>query len=210
MIKKMLLADDHSLIRQGLKSLIETFHLADEILEAENGTQVIDLSLQHHIDLFILDFRMPVMGGYDTAKLLLTQNPKTKIVIITAYSESDMIVGLLALGVRGFVSKNTTLEELQFALTKVLAGEIYVNKIHEAQIIREQNFSNQSSAPITFTKRENQLIALMSKGKTSKEISLSLEVTQKTIEIYRSRLLNKVGVKNSIELIDYFHINGLL
>ena len=113
---KIVLADDHPLIRQGLKSIIETFNLADEILEADNGKRALELACLHQIDLFILDYRMPELGGYETAKVLLAKNPKTKIVIITAYSENDLISSLLNLGVRGFLSKNTTLEEIRTKL----------------------------------------------------------------------------------------------
>ncbi len=206
----MLLADDHPLIRQGLKSTIETFGLASEILEAEDGRQAIALSLQHKIDLFILDYRMPIMGGYETAKVLLSKSPKTKIVIITAYTETDLVNNLLNLGVRGFVSKNTDVTEIHSALNKVLSGKIYVNKVLEDRMDRERNYINRHSSQLNFTKRESELINLLSKGKTSRQISECLGVTQKSVEIYRSRLLDKVGVKNSIALVDYLHNNGIL
>ncbi len=207
---KILLADDHPLIRHGLKTIIETLGLANEILEADDGRQALALSHQNQIDLFILDYRMPHMGGYDTAKVLLNKNPKTKIVIVTAYSETKLISDVLDLGVLGFLLKNTDLEEIHYALNKVLSGQVYMNKTLEERILRERSYSNSCSSQLNFTKRENELITLLSKGKTSKEISQSLGVTQKTIETYRSRLLEKAGVKNSIELIDYVHTNGLV
>ncbi len=207
---KILLADDYPLIRQGLKSIIETLDPVAEILEADNGKRVIELSRQHQIDLFILDYRMPEMGGYDVAKILLARNPKTKIIIITAFSESDLIANVLNLGVRGFLSKTTDIAEIRLALNKVLTGEIYLDKLLEDRMQRESGFSKKNPLPLTFTKRENDLMLLLSKGNTSKDISLSLGVTQKTIEIYRSRLLEKTGVRNSVELVDYFHSNGLI
>lgn len=207
---RILLADDHPVIRKGIKSILETFAGVSEIMEACNGKQVIELSQSHHFDLFILDYKMPEMDGYDAAKILLHKNSLAKIIIISMYADTVLILNLFKLGVLGFLVKNTDIDEIESGIHSVLKGDQYLSKVLQERIQREQDQFPKPLGPLKFSKRESELILLLSKGKTSKEISIIWGLSLKTIETYRSRMLEKVSVKNTSELLNYCNRNGLL
>jgi DNA-binding NarL/FixJ family response regulator len=207
---KILLADDHPVIRKGIKSIIETFDVASEIVEASDGKQVIELSRSHQFDLFIMDYKMPEMDGYDAAKILLQKNSAVKIVVISMYADTVRVLNLFKLGVFGFMVKNTNIEEIQSGINCVLKGDQYMSKVLEERIQREQDQFRKPLGPLKFSKRESELILLLSKGNTSREIALTWGLSLKTIETYRSRLLEKVNAKNTSELLNYCVRNGLV
>lgn len=206
---KILLADDHPAFRKGLKSIIESLLLSSEVLEAENGKEVIALAIRHRIDLFILDYKMPTLDGYEAAKILLRRDPSCRILVITMYTDTVLILNFLKLGVKGFLMKNSSIDEIEQGIDKVLAGEVYLNPCLE-EAIPPGNFLDKRLTPLKFTARESDLVTLLSLGKTSRDISQSLGLSLKTIEAYRSRLFDKVGVKNTPELLTYCNRNGLL
>jgi DNA-binding NarL/FixJ family response regulator len=204
----ILLADDHPLFRKGLKSVIENISSANIVLEAADGNEAITLSHNHDFDLVMLDYKMPGMDGYDTAKLLLENDPQRKIIIITMYNETPLIISLFRLGVKGFLMKNSEVEEIEMAIAKVSSGELYYNSIFKDLI--ESELASDKQFALRFSKRETEIVELLSKGRTSLEIAKSLRISQRTVDTYRYRLFNKTEVKNTYELLNYFYQNGLL
>lgn len=207
----VLLADDHPLVRKGMASLLKGMGIADIILEAGDGKEALEISMKQPVDLFLLDFRMPGMDGYDIAKLILTRDPRKKVIVITMYTDAPLILNLFRVGVKGFLMKNSDIEEVETAIHKVMAGGFYYNDVLEGIIGSElKKVSLNKIPPLKFTKREMDIMQLLSIGKSSKEISKQLNLTLRTVETYRSRLLDKVGARNTSELLNYFHQNGLL
>jgi DNA-binding NarL/FixJ family response regulator len=205
---RILLADDHPVFRKGLKAVINGLGIPHEVLEAGDGWMAFEIASTQVVDLFLLDIKMPELDGYELSKLLLKKDPKTKIIVMTMYDDNALIVNLFRLGVRGFLVKNTDPEEIILAIQQVLAGDLFYNDTFKEVIQRERN--RQTLPPFEFTPREMELVALLSNGKTSKEIAATLGLTLKTIETYRSRIIEKAGVRNIAELLNYFHKNGLL
>jgi len=206
--RTILLADDHALVRKGLRSVLELLRVADTILEAGNGIEVLEVARKTPVDLFILDFKMPEMNGYEASRILLRENPRCKILVISMYNDKAMVANLLQIGVSGFLSKNSSIDEIESAIRSVLMGDLYYDVILENQI--RQELLAHIETPVKFSSRENDLIALLAEGKTSREIATQWGLTLKTIETYRCRLLAKARVKNTSELLHYFHRNGLV
>jgi len=207
---RILLADDHPVVRKGIKSILESFAGVGEIVEASDGKQVIELSRNNDFDLFILDYKMPEMDGYDAAKSLLHKNPSAKIIILSMYDDTVLILNLLKLGVLGFMVKNTDVDEIESGVRSVIKGDRYLSKDLKDRIQHEQDQSSKPLSPLKFSKRESELLLLLSQGKTSREIALEWSLSVKTIETYRSRMLVKASVKNTSELLNYCNRNGLV
>lgn len=201
----ILVADDQPLVRVGLRSFIKTLNTNFIIHEAVDGKDALEIFYKYPIDLLILDYRMPRMNGYEVARAILSVNVTKKIIIVSMFTDAPLISNLFQLGVNGFISKSADVSEVQAAIEAVLAGKLYYSKEFESIITREN-----TPLTIRFTDRELDLVISLSKGKTSIEIAKNWGISVKTIETYRSRLIEKAGVKNIAELIDYFHRNGQL
>lgn len=213
MTKKItvLIADDHPLVRKALKTVIGSLGIAGTILEAGDGKEALEIELKHAIDLYLLDFRMPGMDGYDVAKFVLQKDETKKIIIVSMYTDTPLILNLFRIGVKGFLMKNSDIEEIELAIQRVLSGKTYYNKVFESILGPElSKLGGKKIPPLRFSKREMEVTQLLATGKTSHDIAKKLKLTLKTVETYRSRLLAKVGASNTSELLKYFYQNGLL
>jgi DNA-binding NarL/FixJ family response regulator len=197
----ILLADDHPLFRKGLKSVIRSLGFIGLILEAGTGKEVLKIKEENLVDLYILDYKMPEMDGYDTSKFILKKDPRAKIIIITMYDNPPLATNFHKIGIMGFMSKNTDPDRIETGILTVLNGWEYYESIDEEL---------EDTHPIQFTHREKELITLLAKGLTSQAISQNLGLAYKTIETYRSRLLEKVSASNTSELLHYVHRIGLI
>src|SRR5690606_36501496 len=201
----ILIADDHPMYRRGLRSAIKSFGFDGVILEAKNGNEVISYHRQCLIDLYILDHKMPELTGYEAVKIILRSNPKARIILNTMYDEPSLITAYLEEGITGYIDKNSEPEQFEQAIRYALSGWGVYNSLQERNA-----YSSLAYAPIQFTKREKQLIELLAQGSTTHDIAQKLDLTFKTVETYRCRLLDKVSVKNTSELLHYVHKNGLI
>lgn len=202
----ILVADDHPLFRKGMVTYLKSLKVGEKIYEADNGHEVLKQSEGRHIDLFLLDVRMPGLDGYETAKLLLAKNPKARIIINTMYDGSELVNGLLNLGVRGFLLKGEDIDHVEEAIKKVMHDDSYVSPA----LIQIIDKHIKTEACLEFTPDEIKLVKLLSKGNFSNEIAVELGLSLRTVETYRYRLIKRLGVANSLELVDYFHRNGLV
>lgn len=202
----VLLADDHPLFRLGVKNALMSLQISEHVLEAGDGREVLEIESKHSIDLFVLDYRMPYLNGYELASLLLRKNPFTKILVLTMYSDPPLILSLMKLGIRGFLLKTSSIDDFGNAIRTVLQGEIFIEKSLSDRIrsFEREEFVTQ------FTDRERELVRLLGKGLTSKHIAIHFGIASKSVEVFRSRLLNKVGVKNTSELLRYAYNNGVV
>lgn len=208
---KILIADDHPMFRRGLSVTLQYCQLGfnDKIvLEAANGKEVIHLASTQEIDLFILDFKMPELNGYEVAQALLAKNIKSRILIITMYHSIPLTVQLKSAGVLGVLPKDSGIEEIETAILLALKGEEYFPD-KATKKVKHLASLGQTEFPLSFTERENQLVQLLAIGKSSIEIANDLGLTPKTIETYRSRLIEKTRTQNTTALIHYFQSNGL-
>jgi DNA-binding NarL/FixJ family response regulator len=197
----ILLADDHPIFRRGLRSVIRSFGFRGSILEAQNGREVLAIHQTQRIDLYILDYRMPEMNGYEASRVILRENPNARIIIISMYDDPLLISRFYQLGVQCFTDKSTDTNKIRSTILAIMNG-MKANGGFEGGL--------PESKPLQFTQREKELIELLDRGFTSQAISQNLGLAYKTVETYRCRLLEKVRVKNTSELLGYCHRNGLI
>ncbi|WKZ60536.1 MAG: response regulator transcription factor [Cyclobacteriaceae bacterium] len=202
----ILVADDHALVRKGVITFLKVTKVASKFYEAANGNEVINLAKKYPIDLFLLDISMPELNGYETAKILLEQNKHTRIIVNTMFDGHALVNGLVQLGVKGFVTKGDDPETLVKAIQAVMKGRTYICPKMREHI----NLKNEGALDFDFSETELRLVELLSQGYSSEEIAEELEISVRTAETYRHRLIKRLNVSNSIELVEYFHRNGLL
>jgi DNA-binding NarL/FixJ family response regulator len=202
----IIIVDDHKLFRSGLKYILEESNLYHVMAEASNGEEFLDLLKNNTPDLVILDINMPVMNGIEAAKKAIALYPGLFILILSMHSESEYYTTLLETGVKGFVLKDADNDEFFIAIQKVLRGGTYFSQELLLNIIRKGSEIN----TVKLTRREREVLELLSKGHSNQEISGFLNISQRTVERHRTILLEKTGSRNSVSLIVYAIKNKLI
>jgi DNA-binding NarL/FixJ family response regulator len=212
---KIIIVDDHSLFREGIKLLIEMEGLAEVIAEAENGQVFLNLLEKMNPDLVLMDIEMPVMNGLEATTKALAMRPDLKILALTMLSGKDNYIDMIKAGVMGFVVKTSGKHELEKAIKTVIGGESYFSNELLRRIIvnsdKHQTYSDFSDdSDSQFTERELEILQYFCKGMTANEIADKLFRSIKTIESHRSKLLEKSNSKNTINLVLYAIKNKLV
>lgn len=202
----ILVADDHALVRKGVITFLKVAKVASKFYEAANGNEVVSLAKKHQIDLFLLDISMPELNGYETAKILLEQNKHTRIIVNTMFDGHALVNGLVQLGVKGFVTKGEDPETLVKAIQAVMKGRTYICPRMREHI----DLKKVGTIDFDFSETELKLVELLSQRHSSESIAEELEISIRTAETYRHRLIKRLSVSNSIELVEFFHKNGLM
>ncbi len=211
---KLLLADDHTLLRDALSNLINNFDEFAVVASAGNGDEVVK-SIKNgcNPDIVLMDLNMPVMDGYATAKWLQQQHPKIKVVILTMYDSEIALIRLLQVGVNGFLKKDIHPAELRKALLTVAAGEYYYSnqttgKI--ASLFRKSPDKPSSLEKALLTDMEIDFLKLASTDMTYKEIAQTMKLTPRHIDACRDNLFDKLEVKSRVGLAIYAVKNGII
>ncbi len=214
-MNKIIIVDDHSLFREGIKLLIENEGFGKVIAEAENGQEFLDLLKTHQPDLVIMDIEMPVMGGLEATREALKIRPDLKILVLTMLNEKADYFDMVNAGALGFVLKTSGKVIFEKAIKTLISGESFFSNEVLRQII--VNIDNQKpflaitpEKLVIMTDRENEVLQYLCAGLTLSEIAALLFLSPKTIEVHRSTLLKKTGAKNTINLILYAIKNKLV
>jgi len=213
-MNKIIIVDDHSLFREGIKLLIENENLGTVIAEAENGQVFLDLLENLNPDLVIMDIEMPVMGGLEAIKKALKIRPDLKILVLTMLNDKTNYTDMIYAGALGFVVKTSGKNEFENAINTIMEGESYFSAELLRQIIVNGNgATNADSSQLkdsAFTEREMDVLSLLCKGYSVPEVADMLFLSSKTIEVHRSTLLKKTKTKNTINLVLYALRNKLV
>jgi DNA-binding NarL/FixJ family response regulator len=202
--QKILIADDHAMIREGIKILLKKKKEYEVIGEAVNGLDAVEKFKNLNPDLVILDISMPELSGMEAAKEILNIDPAALIIILSMYDDEDYIRLCLEIGVKSYVVKSESSEELVDAVKNVLAGESYYSSRVQQVIVKNYTSSakkNKKEQLVKLTSRELEVVKLISEGLTSHEIAKKLFISSRTVETHRSNLLSKADAKNSMELL---------
>ncbi len=209
---KILLADDHKIIRDGLRTLIESEPDMKVIAEAKNGREAVKLSRDAPPDVIIMDITMPDMNGIDAARAILEEVPTVKVIALSMHSDKRFVLGMLDAGASGYLLKDSAFDELARAVHTVVNHQIYLSpKIADIVVKHSirKSVGVERTAFTDLTMREREVLQLMSEGLSMGKIASRLNLSVKTIETHRSNIKDKLGVHSMSELVKYAIREGL-
>ena len=204
----IILADDHSVVRQGIRSLLERENF-EVVGEAANGVEAVRLAEKYQPDIAILDLSMPIMNGITAIGQIREVSPRTKVVLLTMYTEEHQVLNALRAGVKACVTKTQAVEHLIVAIREVAAGGVYLSPSVSGAVV--QAYLARSDTPYDpLTDRERQVLQLVAEGNTTKEIAMILGVAAKTAETHRVKVMDKLDIHSTAGLVRYAIRRGLL
>lgn len=203
---KILIADDHKLIIDGIKSMLNSIEEFEIIGEAQNGQEAVDFALELHPDVIIMDISMPKLSGIEASKLILEKNKEIKIIALSQHEDNEYVLKVLEVGGVGYLSKNSKKSEFIEAIKTVIGGEKYFNKkIYEMMIGRMMNQKEHEKqktlSDIQVTTREKKIIQLIANELSNQQIAEKLCISLRTVETHRRNVMQKLNVKSAISLI---------
>ncbi|HRK55441.1 MAG TPA: response regulator transcription factor [Cyclobacteriaceae bacterium] len=210
---RVCIADDHKLFRRLTIAYLQSAPRIDSnIMEADNGRELLRKIRNNPVDVVILDISMPIMGGEEAAAILLNRYPNIKIVMLTINDSPGKILELMNQGVHGYLLKDCEPEELVIAIESVTDRDFYRNTIVEKALkYTERNVkSGRKRLLDDLTNREKEILRHICEEFTTKEIGLRLSISQKTVENHRMNMLQKLSARNTVGLVKYAYENGLL
>jgi DNA-binding NarL/FixJ family response regulator len=207
---RILIADDHPIIRHGMRQMISDEEGMKIEGEAENGRQVFELLSNNNYDILILDLCLPDMNGMEILKKVKKSNPNMPVLILSALPEEPYAINLIKSGANGYVNKIAASEQLINAIKAVIGGKLYINPELSDRLIPILNNSEYRILHGSLTEREMEVMCLLASGKTIKSISNNLFLSIPTVYKYRNKIFQKMNMKNDSELIQYCIKQGLL
>jgi DNA-binding NarL/FixJ family response regulator len=208
---KVIIADDHQMFIDGLKSMLEEIEGIEVVGEATNGKEVVEICGRAKADVVIMDISMPLMDGIEATKAILKTNPDLKILGLSMYNDRNFITDLLKSGARGFILKNTGKDELVNALNTLQAGGSYLGKeVSQTLLNTFLKKEQQPSLVEKLSDRETEVLESIALGLTTQEIGRKLFISKNTVETHRKNLLYKLSAKNTAELITNAYKKGLI
>ena len=198
---KVLLADDHSIVRAGLARIIVESGDMEVMAEAADGRETIDLVQKKVPDVVVLDISMPGLDGLEVADRLLSLHPGLPIIILTMHEEEQYVLRAVEIGVMGYVTKRSAPEQLVAAIRKVYGGSRYLSDEAVEMLALRMARGGQGQSPLdSLSTRELQVLRQLALGQTNREIAASYHISVKTVDTYRFRLLKKLNLRNNAEL----------
>lgn len=207
---RVFIADDHSLIREGIKNLVSKEKDIEIIGETSDPTSVIEKVQKHNPDLLILDLSMPGKSGFDVLKDIRITSPETKVLIMTMIPEEQFAKRTFKAGALGYITKDSNPEELLVAIRKVSSGRKYISASLAEMLIEDLDETREKNPQELLSDREFQVLRMMAEGKTQTEIAEELSISISTVNTYRSRILEKLELHSNADLIHYAYRNNLL
>lgn len=211
---RIVLADDHTLVRAGLRSLLEDIPDVQVLAECSDGREALAAIAAHKPDIALLDIGMPGLNGLDAAARITQEYPATRVVIVSMYSNERYVAQALAAGVSGYVLKNAAIEELPLLLTAVMRGETYLSPVISKQVVevlRARITAGQSPEVVDpLTPRQREILQMLAEGKNTKEAAHILGISAKTIETHRAQIMDRLGIHDVPGLVRYAIRIGLV
>jgi len=209
---KILLADDHKIIRDGLRSLIERHTEMEVVGEAENGRETVRLARELAPDVVIMDISMPDLNGMDATQQIVAELPAIKVIALSMHSDKRFVMGMFKAGAAGYLLKDCAFDELEQAIRTVLADDTYLSP-RIATVVMKSYVTHlteaETSALSDLSAREREVLQLLAEGKTTKQIAVELYLSPKTIESHRQKIMAKLNIRTLADLIKFAIREGL-
>ena len=203
----VLIVDDHTLVRDGIRALLSLVADVEVIGEAANGKEALEKVKELTPDVVLMDLAMPVMSGLEATRRIRKEFPKTRVLAVTQYDDSEYVIPIIEAGACGFVTKMVAFSELASAIQAAHRGESFLSPSAAAALVEEcqlkTNVEGEKDPYQQLTNREREVLKLIVEGHTSREIAEMLFVSPKTVEWYKTGLMNKLNIHNKTDLIKF-------
>lgn len=212
---RVLLADDHGLIRAGIRSLIQQLAGIEVVAEAADGREALDLIKAHRPDVVMMDIAMRGMNGIEATARISREFPDVRVVILSMYANEEYVAQAIQAGARGYLVKDAAPAELELALRAVVRGEAYLSSVVSGALVTDylRRIRKQDSDPsdvIALTPRQREILQLIAEGKTNKEMARILHLSLKTIDTHRTQLMMRLNVHDVVGLVRYAITIGMI
>ncbi|MFT6309382.1 MAG: two-component system invasion response regulator UvrY [Patiriisocius sp.] len=198
---KVLVVDDHELVRIGMRRLLENNPMIELIHESSSGEVALDMAVATNYDLILMDINLPGISGLEAAEQLLTLAPKSRVIVVTGRLEGSLIRQILNAGVRGYISKGSSADEMEKAMRKVMAGEQYLSPDVAQRFAIDAIRGDDSNPFDRLTTRESEIINLLLQGQRNRKISTDLHISEKTVSTHRTRAFEKLRITSTPDLV---------
>ncbi len=209
---RLLVVDDHTIVRQGLVSMLEETGECQVVAQAADGFEAVSLIEKTRPEVVVTDISMPRMSGLEVVKRVRADWPATRTLVLTVHEEDEYVLPILRAGASGFLNKDTTVSELMMAIKSIHAGKPYFGPRATRALAERQHRSRDFGGDpyASLTAREREAFNLVIQGKTTKEIAQILDIGVKTAENHRARMMEKLGLRNTAEVVRFAALRGLL
>jgi two-component system response regulator NreC len=204
---RVLITDDHTLFRQGIRTLLSSEPDFEIVGEAANASDAVELAQQVRPDVVLMDIGMPGMSSFEATRLIRKERPGTHVVFLSMYDDDDYLAECVEIGASGYVLKDSPAEQLVTAIREVQRGGSFLSSRLLTRLV--DDFRMQGKAPVrqprfgTLTKREREILKLLAEGRSVKEIATSFELSVKTVEAHKFNLMRKLDIHNKAQLVQY-------
>ena len=208
LIIRILLADDHTIVRQGLKLILSANPDLQIVGEAANGRQAVEMAAQLKPDIVLMDVAMPDMNGVEATKRIVASNHRARVLVLSMHKEGVYVREILRAGARGYILKDAIDTELLNAIRSVARGDGYVSPSVSSALL--QDYGQRSTDPAdSLSPREREVLGLIAEGKTNKEVATKLNLSVYTVDSHRSKIMEKLNLHSTGELVRFAIKNGL-
>jgi len=212
MVIRILIADDHGVMRAGLRAMLEGEPSVEVVGEATNGEEVLDLARQLQPDIILLDIGMPGMDGIEATRRITKLTPPIKVLILSVYEDESLLREAIRVGASGYIVKRAAGDELIDAIQAVSKGYMYIHPAITRMLVSELSpaVDAQKGALESLTPRELEVMGFIIRGFTNRQIAEELYISQRTVEGHRANVFGKLGLKNRVELVEFAEKYGLM
>jgi DNA-binding NarL/FixJ family response regulator len=216
---RVLLADDHELVRAGFRSLLQKLSEIEVVAEAEDGRDALRLIALHHPDIVLMDITMPGLNGLEATARIVKEFPDSRVIILSMHASEDHVLLALRKGAMGYLLKNARLAELELAVRSVAQGDVYLSpaasrhvRADYIQRVGDQNIADadETLAAGQLTSRQREILQLLAEGNTAKQVAQTLNISVKTVETHRAQIMDRLGIHDITGLVRYAIRTGII
>ncbi len=205
-VVRILLADDHAMVRAGVRAMLEAIPGVNVVAEANDGREAVALSRAHHPDIAVLDISMRELNGIDAGMQIRAESPQTRILILSMHASNEFVQRAMKSGVSGYLVKDSAPLELTLAIETLMRGEIYLSPRISRQVVSgyQDRAGDKGEAPLeSLTVRQREILQLLAEGKSTKAMAFLLNLSIKTVETHRAAIMERLGIHDLAGLVIY-------